>query len=417
MLPHAYQAAYVAPVSAGVPRLLALARQNRIQMSSVEIVAGGIYQHAAGWPLGDALRRFVAVTSNLYRSFLASARRKAAGMPDLGETLPPLACFSSDGSDGPITLAVDLTRAYLQAEVGVVALPATLADHPILWMTLVHETGGHDVTHADGGLLDELSAALPGVLAPFSGQTKLTDAELNLVWTRWMDEAAADIYAVLNAGPAFAENLAVMLAAMGGGATPLLRMESQADGNGRLDPHPTDILRLHLLLGGIAALEAFPGAREADRRLREIGAAFGAGNTITLAGGLPTGQQGAISLAAAADRDALARCAEAVGRHIASTPLKALGGQSIQRIETWDLEDIRAVAGIREALAAGRPIAGLGDDAQLLAAVSDAAMEDAGRYADLTGALSAALDDSFRTDPIWSFEAPDQMYLRYRRKG
>ncbi|MCX7383401.1 MAG: hypothetical protein NT133_18745, partial [Alphaproteobacteria bacterium] len=397
LLPLAYQATYVAPVRAGVQRLLALARQNRIRMSSVEIVTGGIYQHALDWPLGAELKRCVAVTSNLYRSFLDSARRKAAGMPNLGQTLPPLATFTSDGSDGPTTIPVDLMRAYLQAEVGVVGLPATMAGHPLLWMTLVHETAGHDVTHADAGLLDELGAALPAVLAPFRGQTGLGDAELTLLWSRWMDEATADIYALLNAGPAFGENLAVMLAAMSGSVLPRVRMESRADGIGRIDPHPTDILRLHLLLGGISALDGFSGRAEAERRLREIAAAFGTGDSIGLSGALPTGPQVAINLSVSANRDELCRCAEAVGRHIVTAPLMALGGHPSQRIETWDDTDHRVVGTIRNALAAGRPLAGLGDDAQFLAAATDAAMENAGAYDIITQALAAALDDSFRT--------------------
>ena len=50
------------------------------------------------------------------------ARRQAAGMPALGEVLPPLAAFAHDGTDGPITLAVDLVAAYLGGSVGVVSL-------------------------------------------------------------------------------------------------------------------------------------------------------------------------------------------------------------------------------------------------------------------------------------------------------
>ena len=412
LLPHAYEPAFVAPVRAGMPRLLALARQGRVRMSSVEIVAGSVYQHGADWLMGAELRRLVAVVSNLYRSFLDSARRRAAGMPDLGQVLPPLAAFSHDGTDGPMTLAVDLIAAYLQGRVGVVALPATLAAHPVLWMALVHETGGHDVTHADAGLLDELAAGLPAVLAPFAGQTGLSDEQHIMVWARWLDEAVADIYALLNAGPAFAENLVVMLAAMGGNATPMLRMDCGADGRRLLDAHPADILRLHVLLGAVAALEGLSGRVAAALRLCELADAFGRGDRIGLSGALPDGPQRIIPFAAQGRREPLARAAEAVGHYIATAPLRALGNLSIQRIETWDDEDVRAVDTIRDALAAGRPISRLGDDAQLLAAASDAVMADAAAYGTVTAELNAALDESFRTDPIWSFEEPDRMYFR-----
>ena len=288
-----------------------------------------------------------------------------------------------------------------------------MAEHPILWMTLVHETGGHDVTHADAGLLSELTAHLPGLLAPFRGATGLSDSELTLLWAHWMDEASADIFALLNAGPAFAENLAAMLAAMGGTGGPQLRMESRAGGDGKLDPHPTDILRLHLLIGGMAALDGFSGQAASTQRLRDIAAAFGTGTSIGLSGDLPNGKLPPVALAVAARREGLTRCAEAIGRAIGETPLTALANKPIRRIETWDDADQRAVDAIRSALAAGRPLARLGDDAQLLAAASAAVMDGAG-YDTTTQALAAALDDSFRTDPIWSLPEPDRMYLRYR---
>lgn len=413
LLPRGYDAAYTDPVRAGLPRLLALAGQNRVRWTSVETVAGAIYQHAPDWPTAPALRRFVAVVSNLWRSYLDAARRHEAAMPEIGAKLPPLAAFGHDGGDGPITLPVDLIESYLQGGVGVVSLPATMADHPILWMALAHETGGHDITHADPGLLDEFAARLAPALAPFAPDCGLAADDLSAVWTRWIDEATADVYALLNAGPAFAENMIVMLAAMGGAPTPTLRLECRADGRGLLDAHPVDLLRVHVLLGALDSLDGFSGRAAARRRLEDLADAFARGDRIALSGDLPTGPRLARPFAADTRRDGMARAAEAVGRLIATTPLNELGRVPIQRIETWDDADAAAVATIRDALAAGRPIARLGDDAQLLAAACDAVMTDATTYDTTTRELSDALDESFRTDPIWSFEEPDRMYLRY----
>ena len=212
LLPQGYRDGYIGPVQQGAGRLLTLARAGRIGMGSVEIVTGGIAQHAPDWPMKMELRRFVAVISNLYRSFLDAARRNAAGMPEVG-MMPPLAAFQHDGSDGPITIAADLIGAYLGGSVGIVALPATFADHPVLWLALAHETGGHDVTHADAGLLEELAGGLGDVLAPFDRAVGLPAGRLAALWGHWLDEAAADVYAVMNAGPAFVENAAVLLAA------------------------------------------------------------------------------------------------------------------------------------------------------------------------------------------------------------
>ncbi len=410
VLPRGYRDSYVGPVQREAARLLALAQAGRIRMSSVEIVTGGIVQHVPGWPLTAELRRFVAVISNLYRSFLDNARRQAARIPVLAQSLPPLAAFQHDGSSGPITIASDLIATYIGGSVGVVALPATFAAHPILWTTLAHETGGHDVTHADAGLLDQLARMLPGALAPFEAACRLPPGVLVRLWTHWLDEAAADVYAIMNAGPAFVENAVVLLAAMGGGA---LRAESRAVGAGLLDPHPADILRPYIGLGAIGALEGLSSRVGAMGRITALAEGFCGALTITVQGGLPDGAQRRSALAAAAPREAMARAAEAVGRMIATAVLPALGGLSIQAIETWDDADERAAGTIREGLAARRSVAELGDDAQLLAAATAAVMEDAGAYDTVSGLLNEALDLSFDADPVWGSPEPDRMYLRY----
>ncbi len=414
LLPHGYQDPYIGPVLRAAPRLLALARAGRIRMSSVEIVTGAIIQHVPDWPLTHELRRFVAVISNLYRSFLDAARREAANIPALAGSLPPLAAFQHDGSNGPITLASDLIATYLGGSVGVVALPATFAAHPILWTALAHETGGHDITHADVGLLDQLAALLPGVLAPIEADCKLPRGILARLWAHWMDEAAADIYALMNAGPAFIENAVVLLTAMGGGEAPRLRAESRGAGAELLDPHPTDILRLHLGLGAIATLDFYSGRARASTRINALLEAFCPDTEIVLNGALPDGPQRLIHVEETVPREAMGRAAEAVGRLIATACLPALDGKSIQHIETWDDGDERAVDAVRNGLAAGRSISGLGDDAQLLAAASAAVIDDADGYDPVTQALNQALDHSFHTDPVWGYPDPDQMYVRYR---
>ncbi len=122
------------------------------------------------------------------------------------------------------------------------SLPASFAEHPFLFGSLAHETGGHDVIHADLKLLPQLRAEVHTL---FHGPA---DDEVALLWDYWMDEAASDVYGVLNMGPAFGANLALLLAvfiAQGAPKSvprpkiPTLRVQSGTLGDGSLDPHPT----------------------------------------------------------------------------------------------------------------------------------------------------------------------------------
>lgn len=55
-------------------------------------------------------------------------------------------------------------------------------------------------------------------------------------------------------------------------------------------------------------------------------------------------------------------------------------------------------------------IAGVGDDAQLLAGATAALAADPGSYDAVTKRLNDALDTSFARDPIWGPSAPDLMF-------
>src|SRR5262249_49750026 len=140
-------------------------------------------------------------------------------------------------------------------KIGVVSLPAGFAEHPFLFSCLSHEVGGHDVLHADADLLPQLSRGVHGL---FTGP----DAWLGVLWDHWMDEAAGDAYGLLNMGPMYATSLAALLGVFlaGDGNRPGLRTVSGANGNGELDGHPTDVLRLSLAQGAIESLHGLSGA-------------------------------------------------------------------------------------------------------------------------------------------------------------
>jgi hypothetical protein len=187
--------------------------------------------------------------------------------------------------------------------VGVVMLPATVRDHPVLWAALSHEVCGHDVVHADDGLLPEMAAAVQSLFAPVSAPRKPLDgASLNaLIWSHWMDEAAADVYGVLNIGPAFVLNLAAFLAAFRARlamdfqnkprpATPAVSTDAAPQEDKTIDDHPVDVLRLHLAAGAIEAMGALDSARRSAYldSVEAVAATLAAGaKEVSLAGPVP----------------------------------------------------------------------------------------------------------------------------------
>ena len=143
-VPLAFQGAYVNPL---LQNLSSVLTQLDGDVTAIETISGAVYQHADS-SVRPHLHRFLAVISNLFRSFLSKQKRSQADFP-LVELLPPMAMFQHDGKNGPFTLPVnDITR-LSGGSCGVVSMPATYKEHPFLWSALSHETGGHDVTHAD----------------------------------------------------------------------------------------------------------------------------------------------------------------------------------------------------------------------------------------------------------------------------
>jgi hypothetical protein len=433
-LPLAYRNGYVQPLLATVGPLI---QRNQGQ---VEPFVAPVYEHAANSKVKPQLHRFLAVISNLYRSFLDDTKRAKLNI-QLNEQLPPLAFFQHDGMSGPYTIPASDIATDIATSIGVVSLPSTYKDHPILWSSLAHETGGHDVVHADAGLIDELQkgvqAAIGGGHLPASGSP--TPHQLQgLLWSYWMDEAVADVYGLLNIGPQFALNLTAFFSAMNAVAArefehqhiplPNLRTDSgerdPQHGDHWLDEHPTDILRLDLAIGAIGTFAGLAAGRrqEYTDQIRTVATASAQGATqVTLQGILPVGQHTGVTLNSVqlplADMQATART---VGAFIATHAFSALAGHSIQDIETWDDLDEAAANTITQKLLASQPIANLGDDAQLLAGANAALVANPALYASVTHALNDGLDASFSHDPIWAppkadgIVAPSRLGVRAR---
>jgi hypothetical protein len=408
-VPLVFRKSYVEPLLANLDAIV----ENGSQ-TLVESLTAAVYQHVQP-ELKPQLARLLAVVSNLFRSFLAASRRRALNVP-LVETLPPLATFSRSGGMGPFTYTCDDIRRHTGGTVGVVSLPAAIRSHPILWSTLAHETGGHDVLHADAGLLDELEAGVNGLFEapPLNGSRKLSPPQaIAAVWRYWMEETASDAYAVLNMGPTFALNLAAYFAALTARSEGIDRPRlptvcgfNPGDPTQALDTHPPDLLRMSVVCGVVEELAGLDrGAR--NRYIEHIEAVA----TLCQDGATSVKMTGLIGDRMPVDFELpledMRKAARKLGGYIATAGLKAFGGTAVQKIETWDDSDEAVAVHIAELFLAGAPAAPFGDDAQLLAGANLALFHHPDHYDSITRGLEAALDVSYAKDPYWAQIQPD----------
>jgi hypothetical protein len=422
LLPASYRTAYATPLLATLPDIVGQLKQQLAEseqqgepadqaMADARSLADSLVGAVRDW--GEAayhqpLTRFEAVVSNLYRSFLSKDQRVTVG-PPLVETVPPLVTFAPTADAGPFTLPIDSVKQFTGAAVGVVSLPGAYAAHPLLWPALAHETGGHDVIHADPGLLDELA----------TGVAKLDGVSKNLggIWGAWMDETAADVYGLLNVGPSFAVSLAAFFSALEASGSNQQKIGTIGTllpvSQGQLvDPHPVDLLRLYVAMGVIAALEGLSVSTRSAwlTQIEAIAKVAGGGATT-----IDVVDVGTRSVVQKLPLSEMADVAKKVGQFVATAKLGALGGHGIQDIETWDDTDELAATNIA-AIAATKSIVGLGDDAQLLAGTTIALFHDPTQYQAITSNLNDALDDSFARDPIFGSTSP-QSALALKRRG
>jgi hypothetical protein len=422
LLPIPYQQGYAQPLTDKIPALVArirkelqgqsLTAKERTQqgVAFFEPLLGAIYDHD-NTAVQKQLNRFLAVISDLYRSFLDRTQRAHTTIP-LVEQLPPLATFASTASAGPFTVPSDDTANSFGAEIGVVSLPSSYRDAPIVWPALMHEVGGHDVTHADEGLLPELGAQI---------EKTLTDSNLAKIWSFWVDEASADVYGLLNIGPSFVFNLAGFFTVLVHQLTQkrtaigVLGNQSFIDESG-LDPHPTDILRIHLAVG---VIESLAGMKAADRTAyvnAALDLAKQCANGATTVDIVRINSDGSTSVTQQFPLSQMQDAARTVGSLIATVKLKALNDHSIQDIETWDDPDEQVALGIKQALLNGHPVAGMGDDAQVLAGATLALFQDTSKYQPVTDLVNAAQDASFENDPIFGIHRADHFIQKGRMR-
>jgi len=414
LLPVPFRSGYVTPLLDRADSLFA--RVGPSDAFSLETLTGCIYQHADK-AIQPQMNRFLAVISDLYVSFLNRSTRRNLQI-NLSETLPPLAVYQSVPTNGPFTIPCDMVATLTGGTIGVVSLPATFADHPLFYGSLAHETGGHDVIHADHGLMQQLREQF------YSLFPEPNNRWLAILWDYWMEEAAADTYGVLNMGPTFGFNLAMLLAVFIGqfakppSRKPGLRNASGADDTNAMDVHPTDLLRLALVQGVIQALPALSQSTRDSyvNQITGLTSFLANGATTIELTGQATGVNGeSMNFQSSYPLAPMQDAARKVGGMIATSQLIALGGHSIQDIETWDNSDENTAVKIAGRLQNNFPVVNAGDDAQLLAGLTLAVQAQPGKYAAFTKLISDALDNSFANDPIWGPIPRDMMVVKPTR--
>jgi hypothetical protein len=424
LLPARYRSAYVTPLITALPDVVAQLEQlvQQLQQEGESEAAAMAEARSIADTLVGAVRdwgepayrrpiaRFEAVVSNFFRSFLSDEQRANVSLPLL-EMVPPLVTFAPTPDAGPFTLPVDAVKELIGATVGVVSLPGSYAQHPLVWPALAHETGGHDVLHADPGILTELAAGVRRISGLHG---------LGSVWAAWIDETASDVYGLLNIGPAFALSMAAFFSSLedslrSGGATGTIGTQLPVEQGQLVDPHPVDILRLYVALGVTESLGQLAVSRRHEWQTLLTNIAKQAAGSATAIDVVDVGTRQVVQ---SLPLSSMAAAARQVGKYIATTKLEALDGHSIQDIETWDDSDDDAARAIANAAASGS-IVGLGDDAQLLAGATVALLYAPTKYDDITLRLNAALDDSYQRDPVFGRPRPQSAFAlkRHARAG
>lgn len=394
LLPAVYQKDYCQPLLAQWDQW-----QEQIQgdAMAMETLCAVVYQRNAKYlPASHRapLNRFQVVVDRLYDGFLSRSKRLHLNLP-LVELEPSLAMFQRSGEAGPFTITAEVMQQLCGAGVAVVSLPGDYAKHPVLWAALGHEVGGHDVLHADPGLLEELGSAVAQEIG----------GDLGKLWQYWIDESASDIYGTLVYGPHFTLNLAFFFAVLNlqAGSKQWMRTKSYADPYGRLDPHPTDILRLSIGVGVVTALTQFSADNKAKyvAMIKQIIEFVRGDETEIEIDGM-----GKFPMAK------MQEIAEKVGRIVATRSLNHFRGKSVQDIDTWtDAEEAKAfelACKMRDSPSANL----LHTSAHILSAATMAVLADPSAYGVVTENVERLLDQKYAHDKRWSQPTKRQLYVR-----
>jgi len=443
-LPLVYQELYLKPLEDNLPSIIARANRSisvndtpvtlQKQFSkTMEILGGAIYCHTIKKCL-IPLRAFLCVISNTFQSFCPDPINRQEPMflqesAPINKVYPPLATFR-DGEIAPLMISSNSVKRLSGGTVGVVVMPATYMNHPLLWTAVAHEVGGHELMNAVPQILQELKKGvrqLFNVRSLRSGENPEDDQLIGLVWSYWAEETISDVCGVLNIGPAYGISLAIYQAALfhsviksrgleadntflrlwSGPVTPQqAKILDDTVPLPDLDFHPTDILKLHVIIGAVENLSSLSQDYRQyyiDYFKKIARDCAGQQTEIFLCGSLNVGPDRWIRVKQPLPLEDMQEAARRVGAYIATAELNVLSRRSLQQLETWDdVDETNARYIAEQILKKNVPnLATMGDGAELLAASTLAFVLEPKRYEEFTNVIMNALADSCARDPYW----------------
>ncbi len=289
-----------------------------------------ILQHAHKYN-SEASGAFEEVVSELYDGFLSAEDRRNIKLPD-HNLIAPIVKWGNP-KFGPYTLPSDVTIA-LKAKCAIVSMPPAIAKGVLAgWSSLGHETAGHDISHADDGLLEEMSTAVrTAILADKTIKSKSLKGTLADYWSERMDETASDVMGILNMGPAAAAGMIPFFRSFlkQFGSPPVLRSQGPAN-----DEHPADILRVML---GSATVKSLSFADHDGWSQAILKEGLKDLNTIILNDKVKV------------DPASAQKSATTVAKTLMSTRFEALANNAFQEIQDWADVDEKIVADLRKVI-------------------------------------------------------------------
>jgi hypothetical protein len=274
--------------------------------------------------------------ADLYDGFLAE-EKKGGVPPPPRAVLPPLVKWGNPDA-GPYTWPVDATS-RLGLRTAIVSMPPSFAEGGLVaWVSLGHETGGHDVCHAYPTLLSELKNKVMAAV-----MKEVRSAPLANYWGNCIDESISDVCGILNMGPTAGLGLIAFFRGMMPDGK--LRVDGSTD-----DPHPIDVLRGFMAAQLVSEL-SFSDAAAWSQAIYEESKKDLAGRKLSFINER-TGKRGSFFV----NNDLAVKSAYVVAHTLANVKLAALGNHSFKEIQDWTDGDQAITNALGSALASGEPL-------------------------------------------------------------